>query len=148
MTRLVLLRHGEAEASTGSDFARPLTPRGQRQVRQVGERLVAEGWAPELGWTSPAARALASRDVLGALVVDAPWIVDPGFYSSGSHALLSALGRLEVDDVTVWAVGHNPHWSELPRLLAGAPVGLGTGAAARLERSRTGWRLVDVVSPG
>jgi phosphohistidine phosphatase SixA len=148
VTRLVLVRHGEAVPSTGSDFARTLTPAGVAEVQRAGERLLALGWAPDLGWCSPAARALGTRDVLAALAPDAPWIVDPTFYRMGAHGLLAALGRLEADDLTVWAVGHDPHWTEAARRLTGEAVELVTGGAARLCRGPGGWKLLDVLGSG
>ncbi len=147
-TRLALIRHGAAESRAARDEDRALTPSGVGEVASTGEQLVALGWLPDLGWCSPARRARETRDALSESVGDVPWIVEAGFYRGSAHAVLAALGRLEFDDVTVWAVGHNPVWEDVASLLSGETIRLDTGDAALLERGADGWRRVDVVRAG
>ena len=49
MDRLILLRHGKAEADapTGQDFDRALTGRGRRDVALVARELAEGGLGPE-----------------------------------------------------------------------------------------------------
>ena len=59
MDRLILLRHGKAEADapTGQDFDRALTGRGRRDAALVARELAEAGSAPDLVLVSPAVRA-------------------------------------------------------------------------------------------
>ena len=58
MDRLILLRHGKAEAraASGEDFDRPLTPRGWRDARLIANAVAEAGFAPDRAVVSAAVR--------------------------------------------------------------------------------------------
>src|SRR5579863_892928 len=64
MERLILLRHGKAEASapSGEDFDRSLTERGRSDSALMGRVLAGAGYAPDLVLVSSAARTHQTWD--------------------------------------------------------------------------------------
>jgi phosphohistidine phosphatase len=154
MDRLILLRHGKAEADapSGEDFDRPLTERGRRDTALVARALAAAGLIPDLVLVSPATRALQTWEAAqpffpGAAEQRAPWI-----YSISSAEIL-ALARAEGGDAkAVMVVGHNPALGQLAAWLAHegpAPAevrqrlseGFPTAAAAVIDFKPRGFAL-------
>eukprot|EP01035_Chromulina_nebulosa_P004543 gene4543-6216_t len=77
MDRLILLRHGQADAGseTGDDFDRRLAPHGIVESRAMGLRLAEMGFVPDLALVSTAARAraaVAARARSGPNPISAP----------------------------------------------------------------------------
>mgnify|MGYP001561550992 CR=1 FL=1 len=66
MTRLLLIRHGIAEPyqSQGSDAERALSAEGWEKTRRAMAGLVAKGFLPDRGITSPYRRAMESMACL------------------------------------------------------------------------------------
>lgn len=98
---LVIVRHAEA-AQGRPDELRPLTETGREQARTLGERLRADGIAPDAIVTSPLLRA---RETAAALGLGTPAVDDrlaPG--ASPDDLRAAATGRGE----TVLVVGHQP----------------------------------------
>ena len=127
MDRLILFRHGKAESAstTGGDFDRRLTSRGEEESAATAERLARLGVAPAIALVSPAARtretwAAAEPALSGAEV---RW--EPALYDAEPDAIRE-LVKLAADDTlgAVVVVGHNPGLQELTLALmrqAGAP---------------------------
>jgi phosphohistidine phosphatase len=117
MDRLILLRHGkaEADASSGKDFDRALTDRGRRDAVLVARALADAGLAAQ---TWDVAAAMFPRARVEAFLQ---------LYEISSGEIL-ALARGEGAKVgTVMVVGHNPGLGHLAAWLAqDAP-----GAASR-----------------
>ena len=110
--RLVLVRH--AEAAPGSpDELRSLTPAGQEQARRLGDRLRADGIAPDAILSSPLLRARETARALGFGDVDAVEALAPG--ATADDVLTAIEGRGE----TVLVVGHQPDCSEITAALRG-----------------------------
>ena len=99
--RLVLVRH--AEAAPGSpDELRSLTPEGHEQARRLGERLRAEGIAPDAVLSSPLLRARETASDLGFGPPDAVEALGPGATDEDVRAAVADRGE------TVIVVGHQP----------------------------------------
>lgn len=65
MRELWLLRHGKSDRdAVGSDFDRPLKPRGRRAAQRLGEWLQERGLYPDLIITSPARRELNTAQLV------------------------------------------------------------------------------------
>src|SRR5205823_10077747 len=62
--RLYLVRHAESAPGTPEEL-RTLTAEGREQARRLGERLRADGVAPDAIVTSPLLRARETADALG-----------------------------------------------------------------------------------
>ena len=135
MDRLILLRHGkaEAEAPSGQDFDRVLTARGRRDAALVARALAAGGHAPDLALVSPAARAAQTWEAAAPFFADARVEMTPALYHIEPQDILD-LAEAQAAR-TVMVVGHNPGLGELAAYLArqaGATgfQGFPTGAAA------------------
>jgi phosphohistidine phosphatase len=144
--RLILLRHGKAEADapSGQDFDRPLADRGRRDVELVARALADAGIAPDLVLVSPAARTLQT------------WEAVAPFFPAAKVEQALALYDIKPDEImllakndgeqarTVMVVGHNPGLGMLASLLSrqmqmspetrtGLAQGFPTGAAAAID---------------
>jgi len=120
MDRLILLRHGkaEADATSGQDFDRALTERGRRDTVLVCKALAKAGLDPDLVLVSPAARTLQTWEAGAALFARAEVRIVPALYDLSAadvFALAQAEGR---QAHTVLIVGHNPGLGDLSARLA------------------------------
>src|SRR5881227_1819653 len=110
--RLLIVRH--AEAAPGEvDALRPLTSEGRDRARALGNRLRAEGFAPDAVLTSPLLRA---RETAAALGLGEPEIDDrlaPG--ATPDEVRAAALER----GTTVVVVGHQPDCGRAVAALTG-----------------------------
>ena len=145
MDRLILLRHGkaEADASTGQDFDRALTGRGRRDAALVGRALAEAGQAPDLALVSPAARAKETWEAAAPFFPGAHVQWAPALYHIDPQGILD----LAFDQAprAVMVVGHNPGLGELAAFLAreaghGDMLGFPTGAAAIIDFAPDGRR--------
>lgn len=120
MDRLILLRHGKAEADapSGRDFDRALTGRGRRDTEIVARALCEAGLAPDLVLVSPAARAAQTWEAAAPVFPRAQVEEVAALYHSTPHEIF-ALARSEGEQVaTVMVVGHNPGLGQLAAWLA------------------------------
>jgi phosphohistidine phosphatase len=121
---LWLLRHAKAVADPpegGDDFDRVLAPRGRRDAAALGHLLTQRGTGsgsgpgpacappPQLALVSPAARTMATADLVLAGLVPAPRRMAPDdLYGADPEDVLGHLRRLDDDVASVMVVGHNP----------------------------------------
>jgi len=109
---LLVLRHAQTEdIRPGSrDTERRLTPDGERQARQVGEYLRAQGMTVDAVLCSSAARARKTLELLqlsDQLDPDRVEVADR-FYNAGADSLLNAVRELPDDCYIALLVGHAP----------------------------------------
>ncbi len=111
----VIVRHAEA-APGAPDELRPLTPSGRDQARALGERLRAEGLAPDAVVSSPLLRARETATALGAR--RSPRSTSgsrPARRPTTSATPRTAAARLVV------VVGHQPDCGQAAAALSGGP---------------------------
>jgi len=115
MDRLILFRHGKAEAgsASGDDFDRPLAPRGARECAEMAAVLADLGLKPDAVLVSPAARTRESWAAAEACFPDAQVSVDDALYHADSLGIRDAAQRAGQGVGTVMVVGHNPGLQEL-----------------------------------
>lgn len=151
MDRLILLRHGkaEAEAPTGQDFDRALTGRGRRDAALVARELALAGWAPDLALVSPAVRAKETWEQAAPFFPHTALQWAPMLYNIDPQGVLD----LAFDQAprVVMVVGHNPGLGELAAFLAreagrGELPGFPTGAAAVIDFAPDGRRPAQAFS--
>jgi len=130
MKVIVLVRHGKSDwDSLGvSDFNRPLSERGIRDVLLQGQALLKEGYRPDWIFASPAIRAWHTAHLLAQTSSLSHEAVRPemGFYREDRYAVETALRQLSEEVSTVLLVGHNPLWSELASAWSGESIELAT----------------------
>lgn len=131
--KLVLVRHGKAQpiSAAASDFDRELLPAGERALRHAYPRTFAllDDDDDVRIWSSPAARALGTAEVIGEVLG-----IDPSefelfdtIYEQDFDATLASI--LASDEETVVLVGHIPLVEDLAARL-GYNLSFETGAAA------------------
>jgi phosphohistidine phosphatase len=151
MDRLILLRHGKAEADapTGQDFDRALTGRGRRDAVLVARELAGAGQAPDLALVSPAARAKETWEQASPFFPHARVEWTPALYHIDPQGILDL--AFDQAPSVVMVVGHNPGLGDLAAFLAreaghGGMIGFPTGAAAVVDFAPEGRRLARAFS--
>jgi phosphohistidine phosphatase len=121
MQRLILLRHGKAEASapSGKDFDRALTGRGRRDSVLVAQALARAGFSPDLVLVSPAARADQTWRAAAVVFPDAQVQWQQALYDAEPQTILTQVEHRGEADRTVMVVAHNPGLHQLALSLAG-----------------------------
>jgi len=110
--RLILMRHGKAdwESNVASDFNRPLTPRGEKDISCMGRWLKDQGLMPDQFISSPAPRAIRSAHLvakeLGIKELDVMPI--EALYNASQTDLLDVLEQHMYGAETLLLIGHNP----------------------------------------
>lgn len=119
MHRLILLRHGKAEAvsATGSDFDRGLTDRGRRDCALMGRVLADAGLAPDLVLVSPARRTQETWEAMAPIFPKAHVEVARRLYLAPCEQIEAELGPVS-ERLDVMVVGHNPGLHEYAMALA------------------------------
>ena len=148
---LYLIRHAHA-LDGDNDAARPLSPKGRKQVRRLADLLRDAGAfeAREI-WHSPLRRAhetaglLARRMQKGAKLKEVAGLTP----DDAVDRIATKLGELRRP---VAVVGHEPHLSALASLLVAGHAApprfkLKKCAVLRLDRSEAGWAVRWLVSP-
>lgn len=130
MKVVVLMRHGKSDWDLPgvSDFNRPLSERGLRDVLLQGKALLKAGYRPDCILTSPAIRAWHTAHLLAQVCSLPHEAVQPeiGFYREDRQAVETALALLPEEKSTALLVGHNPLWSELASAWSSESIELST----------------------
>ena len=113
---LYLMRHGNAEASSGVDAERRLTARGQAEVEAIATALERAGCRPGGVIHSPLVRSRQSAEIVANRFGELRCI-ELAEVVSGGDSLLQIVGVLEVENRLV--VGHEPSIPRLATALAG-----------------------------
>jgi phosphohistidine phosphatase len=133
---LYVLRHadaGDPMAWTGDDADRPLSKKGRRQARRLGDLLRDLRFSTDVILTSPKLRALDTAKLVGKRVRVEPTIeakLAGGLTAAALGKLVAGLDHT-LDRVTV--VGHDPELSEFVTWLVGSSIELRKGALARVD---------------
>lgn len=137
----LIARHAHADwpAFPGSDFDRPLTPRGETDARQAAAAMRAAGHVPSLLLVSPARRTRqTARIFVDELRLPATSIRLIDELYNASAAMLEAQLRqaLGQQDGLLLLLAHNPGISQLAQQL--------TSDRARVHFAPADWRLVTI----
>ncbi len=148
MNRLILFRHGKAEADSdsGEDFDRRLAPRGTREAAAMGASLAAMGFAPDLALVSAAARTRDTWAAAAPAFPDAEVRFEDDLYHADSVIVRRLAERAGRDHATVMVVGHNPGLHELTvRMMveADAPAAATARAARDFPTAAVAVFLID-----
>lgn len=156
MDRLILLRHGKADADadapSGQDFDRALTERGRRDTLLVCKAMAEAGVYPDMVLVSPAARAMETWQAAATVFSRAAFKAVPALYDIAPHEILDLARREGAAVGAVMVVGHNPGLGSLAAQLARdvragsallVQIGMGfpTAAAAAIDFSPPAFSL-------
>lgn len=126
MPQLLLLRHAKSDrtADTADDRERPLTPRGRKAARRIGDELARRGLAPDHVIVSPARRARSTwRRTAPRLGLDPDEAaMDERLYDASARDLLAVLEGVPAGSLRALLVGHQPSLEDLVALLNGRPL--------------------------
>jgi len=118
-----LLRHAKSswDAPSVPDHDRPLSPRGRRAARTIGDHLRRTGAAPEIALCSTARRATETLDAIVAALDPRPDVrLEDELYGASAEALVHRLRRLPPSVPSALLIGHNPGIQAAAVALAGA----------------------------
>lgn len=132
MQRLILLRHGEAEAqaASGRDLDRALTAAGAAAVGRTVKALAQANAIPDLALVSTATRTRQTWEEAKTTFSLTNELFKSEIYNAGASALLEMARGCQAD--TVMIVGHNPSLQGLALDLL-ARQGAGRPVMARVE---------------
>lgn len=142
---LWLLRHAKTVADPppgGDDFDRVLAPRGRRDAVALGRLFAGSGAAlgpdlkgvprPQIALVSPAARTVATAELVLADMADPPRSVfEDDLYGADPDEVLAFVQALPDDVAAVMVVGHNPTAHSLSEGLLAARDTEGRSRAAQ-----------------
>ncbi|MCA6284954.1 histidine phosphatase family protein [Phenylobacterium sp.] len=136
MDRLILLRHGEAEAGseTGGDFGRRLTGRGREASAAVASALADVGLIPDLALVSAAVRTRETWAAMSGLLPGCEVRFEEGLYLAEAPEMQRQVRSADAAGV-VLLVGHNPGLQELAEAL----MVEASGPSDTLSRIRSGF---------
>lgn len=147
MLSLILFRHAKSDWITdyANDHDRPLTQRGERAARTMGNFLAAIRKVPDLALTSTAKRA---HDTLDLASRQGSWgcpiMIKPEIYQSDTHDLMQLLHSFDEKPRSLLITGHEPTCSEMTGLLIGdARMRFPTGTMARIDFDLESWQQVS-----
>lgn len=152
MKTLSLLRHAEAEQPLGvRDFDRGLSSYGAQMAPRLGRRLEQKNFMPDLIVTSPAARTIATAQIISyelGYPVESMVFRDE-IYQASLTSLLQVVRSFEENLNHVLLIGHNPALSQLASYLCQspheqrAPSHMATCALFRVALGIEYWALVE-----
>lgn len=113
------MRHGEAVASAGSDYARALTDAGQLHIVRQAERLLGSAYALPTHLIASSAKRTASTAAMFASVLAKPMtlMMQPNLYRADADGYRMAVSALSDTIECAMFVGHNPAVSYLVQSL-------------------------------
>lgn len=148
MKLLTLVRHAKSSWKFPdlADRDRPLNERGRRDAPEMGRRLAALGYRPDLIVSSPANRAhTTARTIAEAIGYPLEHIdVQDAMYMAAVDDVLE-IARSTSDEITrLMLVGHNPTFTELVNHLSGLELdNLPTCGIAHLRFEAHAWSAFD-----
>jgi phosphohistidine phosphatase len=135
---LHLLRHadaGDPEAWEGPDAVRPISDKGRKQSKRLGEHLARIGLQADVFITSPKIRAAETAELVAAHL-KAKVSVDARLAGPFEIDDLEAMLRDAGDPERAVFVGHDPDFSEALSEMCGSQLTMRKGALARVEIER------------
>lgn len=154
--RLLLMRHAKAAYPDHcSDHQRPLAGRGRVDAPEMGERLAADGWVPDLVVCSDAARTVETAElVIEALGANPPLQPVASLYEAGVKDVMDVVAGTSDAVSTLLIVGHEPTMSAATGAITNKYARFSTGAVAQIELDG-GWdsvalgtgRLIRSINP-
>jgi phosphohistidine phosphatase len=148
MKRLTVVRHAKAEdrmTFRGSDFDRPLAPKGRKQMKALTPLFAGLGTVPDWLLSSPAQRTKETAELLARRIKFGREIsYDLRIYEAAGQILLDVLREQPKTADHLVLVGHNPgmEW-----LVSGLTCGdenrlgvrMATGSLVHLELDIAHW---------
>lgn len=146
--RLLILRHAKSSWADrfADDWERPLTDRGQRDAKRVGQLLRRLSLVPGLIITSDAVRAHTTAQIVAdAAEYTGKLVLSPSLYHAKPDAVIAVLQAVKAATTrTIMIVAHNPGLEDLVTQLTGEHVELPTAALVNVQLPIRKWSELDL----
>jgi phosphohistidine phosphatase len=158
MNDLYIVRHGIAVApgTPGvADDERPLTPKGEKRMKQIARGLARLELKLDRIVTSPLPRARATAEIIAAALEHGARLESSNVLQAGAAAASIQRWLRERNEDSLMIVGHNPGLSDLISLLVLGATGPlicdlkkgGIAALARTAVAKDRYDLAWIASP-
>jgi phosphohistidine phosphatase len=145
---LLIVRHAKAEEADFKkpDFKRVLSPRGEKNAKEMAKRLKKKNLIPQKLYSSPASRAISTAkyfaDEFG--ISRSEIIQDMEVYDALTNTLLNCVNRLD-DHVDFAAIfGHNPAITDLVNKFCGSGIyNIPTCGLAMIAFPFESWKMLS-----
>lgn len=134
--RLFFLRHGLADRAAwdGSDFERPLTPRGERRMEAEARVMARLGLDLDLVLSSPLVRARQTAEIAARHLAPAGGVgIDERLGFGFGPSAVAGILRDHAGCANLMLVGHEPGFSLVLRAMTGGDVVCKKGSLARVD---------------
>ena len=123
MRRLLLLRHGKAEAAASDDTERALIARGEKDSARMGRFLRDDVYIPDMILCSTSTRTRQTLDHLLPELGASPRIeYSDALYLAEPETILALIRRVSDKIGALMIVGHNPGLEQCALALAAVPL--------------------------
>jgi len=151
MKTLLILRHAKSSWDDPAmpDHDRPLTERGKKDAKRIGQLLQEHGLVPDLVVSSTAKRASkTAKQVAKACGYDGEIEVDGRLYQAHFSQFVVVLREVGDEHATVLVVAHNPGLEEFVLHLTGQPETMPTAALAEVSLDIDSWQSLSIPPGG
>lgn len=152
MTTLLLIRHGIAEDLRPGqrDADRALTPEGWAKTRRAMRGLVARGYAPTRGFSSPYRRAMETmaclQEAAGAFPMETTLALLPESRVAQADLWLRGLA-IDMAGGVLALVSHQPFLGELVFRLTGRSLEVKKASCTVIRWEGEAWHLIQQYQP-
>ena len=138
-----------------SDHERPLSLRGQRAAKTIGDILRLRDRTPDIVWSSDSLRTRQTVELAFPDMTECEVKYLENFYHASANQVIFQCDELGEPEGNLLLMGHNPGWEELFYHFSGQSFRMPTGACAVFKRkdetadwlSREAWHLQDFLRP-
>jgi phosphohistidine phosphatase len=146
MKTLLLMRHAKSDRDdpTFEDHERPLTERGKKAAKRMGQLLHDEHLVPDLILSSTAVRARKTASKVAKKTGYAGAIeLHRRVYMADPATLLAVVQELVPNRDRVLVIGHNPGMSDFLSELTKSMQDMPTATVAQIELPVKNWCEID-----
>lgn len=151
MKTLLILRHAKSgwDEPSIADHDRPLTERGKKDAKRIGQLLLERGLVPDqiISSTAKRARKTASK-VAKACQYAGEVEQTKRLYLASPPEIIQVLREVGDERSTVLVVAHNPGLEELLGQLTGHPQPMPTATLAQVAIDIDRWQSLSVPAGG
>ncbi len=147
MKTLVLMRHAKSSWKHAelADKDRPLNKRGEKDALKMGKLLKAEDLAPQVIYSSTAARAVKTAEAIASKTGYKKEIIFlESLYMAELSAIIHALQSTPDEAKRVLLIGHNPGLEGLVQILSHKVESLPTAAVAIFKLPIEHWKKLTL----
>ena len=147
MKQLTLIRHAKSswDEIGLADIDRPLNARGRRDAPEMGRRLKALGFVPDVVLVSSAKRTQQTALALWiALGIEPRSRIEPALYMAGTTAMLELIEATSAAVSHLVLIGHNPGLTALAKRLGATSIeNIPTAGMVRFHVDAERWSALD-----